>query len=142
MDQRDTGASSRSVSLVRSARSRERQRLLPGVPQPIGQTIVGRTDQVVGDDQIQDDGGDDIEHHDDECGDCTDAYGMASVTLTRFHVSTIRYPMPRTVSMRALLPPNLARSRPTWTSMVFDPTASASSSQTWVAMTRRVKTVG
>ena len=60
----------------------------------------------------------------------------------RLHFSIILYPVPRTVSMRALLRSNFARSRPMWTSMVFDPTASASLSQTCTAMLWRVRTFG
>ena len=134
IDHKNSGASSTSVSSSRALEPEGARHLVSRIVEPIGQAIVGRADQMVGDDQVQDDGCDDVEHHHDQRGDPSDAHRMLSVPVGVFTSRPFRYPVPRTVSIRALLPPNLARTLPTWTSMVFDPTASASSSQTWVAM--------
>src|SRR3984957_9890993 len=96
----------------------------------------------MGDDLVEHHDRHDVEGQDYQGGRPGDAQGMLAMLALRHHFSIILYPVPRTVSMRALLRSNFARRRPMWTSMVFDPTASASLSQTCTAMLWRVRTFG
>ena len=116
--------------------------LLTRIVETIHQAIVRCRDQVMGDDLVEHDNCHDVEGQDDQGGRPGDAQGMLAMLALRLHFSIILYPVPRTVSMRALLRSNFARSRPMWTSMVFDPTASASLSHTCTAMLWRVRTFG
>ena len=90
IDQTNNGASSRSVCSPGTGRPRERQRLPAGVHQTIVQARVRGADQMVGDDQVEDQGGDHVAHHHDERRHRGDPHRVPPVGPGRVHLSTIR----------------------------------------------------
>ena len=82
--------------------------LLTRIVEAVPQAIVRCRDQVMGDDLVEYDHCHDVEGQDDQSGRSGDAQCMLAMLALRLHFSTILYPVPRTVSMRALLRSNLA----------------------------------
>ena len=107
----------------------------PGdVPEPIRDPSVDLSYQVPSINDIEDDSHADVQDGDkrgddgcDTCGVCEPGPGTQPGCG---HAGKIRYPMPRTVSIRTWAVASLARRRARCTSIVFEPTAAASSSHT------------
>ena len=87
-----------------------------------------------------------VHGNDDESGKPRDPSGvpqvLPSTSVKALHRSTILSPTPRTVSICVVEGLSFDRRRAKCTSMVFEPRASASSSQTWTAIVRRATTAG
>src|ERR1019366_2046878 len=88
----------------------------------------------------------DVDRRDEQGRDGCHAGGMSEARSRGAtpdpHAGTILKPTPRTVSIRVLPDPTFPRRRAMWTSMVFEPKASASSAQTCTAKARRSTTAG
>ena len=84
-------------------------------------------------DDVEDDAHHHVDRRDEQGGDGSHAGGMGQigpgVTAAEFHVGTILNPMPRIVSIRVCPEPSLPRRRAMCTSIVLEPSASASSAK-------------
>ncbi len=91
-DHRKRGASSTSVGRPLELALGERQLLMAGILEPFGQAAISGSDEVVRDDQVEHDRGDDVADHDDQGRNGGDPYGVPAVGPGEVHPSTIRYP--------------------------------------------------
>ena len=70
--------------------SGESERPVLGVLEAVGQARVGRVDQVVGDDQVENDRRHDVRRHDDQRGHRSDPHRVPAMVAADLHTSTMR----------------------------------------------------